>query len=202
MDLSKLNAFIKCPKFRMLTMREIRLLLPKDFWSVALDLQDGFWHLPVSRRKRPFLGFRYRGQLWQFRAMPFGLNVAPRLFTKVMAHMVKVMAAEGIFVLIYLDDLLIIAPSKEICLAHMEKALSILESFGWLINQEKSRRQPAQVFEWLGVHLNLKTHTVCSTESNMDELRQQLTSIIQSKFCTKRKLMRLQGLANGWVRPM
>ena len=147
MDLSILNDCIKCPKFRMLTLREVRLLLPKGFWTVALDLQDGFWHLPVSRRKRPFLGFRYRGQLWQFRAMPFGLNIAPRLFTKVMAHMIKIISAEGIFVLIYLDDLLIIAPTRDLCLAHMDKTLSILESFGWIINENKSRKLPAQIFD-------------------------------------------------------
>ena len=198
MDLSILNDCIKCPKFRMLTLREVRLLLPKGFWTVSLDAKDGFWHLPVSRRKRPFLGFRYRGKLYQFRALPFGLNVAPRLFTKVMAHMVKVMAAEGIFVLIYLDDLLIVAPTRELCLAHMYKALSILESFGWIINENKSRKLPAQIFEWLGVHFNLQTHTVCPTESNMDALRVRLQLVIQSKYCTRRKLMRLQGLAN-WV---
>ena len=179
-------------------MKEVRLLLPKGFWTVALDLKDGFWHLPVSRRKRPFLGFRYRGQLWQFRAMPFGLNVAPRLFTKVMAHKIKIMAAEGIFVLIYLDDLLIVAPTRDLCLAHMNKALAILESFGWIINDKKSRKQPAQVFDWLGVHLDLRNHTICSTVSNMEDLHHRLKSVIQASYCTKRKLMRLQGLAN-WV---
>ena len=198
LDLSNLNTFIKCPKFRMLTMKEVRLLLQKGFWTVALDLKDGFWHLPVSRRKRPFLGFCYRGQLWQFRAMPFGLNVAPRLFTKVMAHMIKIMAAEGIFVLIYLDDLLIVAPTRDLCLAHMNKALAILESFGWIINDKKSRKQPAQVFDWLGVHLDLRNHTICSTVSNMEDLHHRLKSVIQASYCTKRKLMRLQGLAN-WV---
>ena len=198
MDLSILNDCIKCPKFRMLTLREVRLLLPKGFWTVALDLQDGFWHLPVSRRKRPFLGFRYRGQFWQFRAMPFGLNIAPRLFTKVMAHMIKIIAAEGIFVLIYLDDLLIIAPTRDLCLAHMDKTLSILESFGWIINENKSRKLPAQIFDWLGVHFDLQTHTVCPTESNMGALHAPLQSVIQSEYCTKRELMRLQGLAN-WV---
>ena len=76
-DLSQLNACIVCPTFRMLTMREVRLLLPQSFWTVALDLKDGYWHILVSRRKRPYLGFEYRGQHWRFRCLPFGLGIAP-----------------------------------------------------------------------------------------------------------------------------
>lgn len=198
MDLSKLNAFIKCPKFRMLTMREVKLLLPRGFWSVSLDLKDGYWHVPVAPRKRPYLGFRYKGQNWQFRAMPFGLNIAPRIFTKVMAHIVKVMATEGIWCLPYLDDLLILAPTKEECLHHLDKAVKILEEFGWIINQEKSRKQPAQIFEWLGIHVDLKDHTVSATQAHMEDLQEQLKSVIKSKYTSKRKIMRMQGLAN-WI---
>ena len=198
MDLSKLNAFIKCPKFRMLTMREVKLLLPRGFWSVSLDLKDGYWHVPVAPRKRPYLGFRYKGQNWQFRAMPFGLNIAPRIFTKVMAHIVKVMATKGIWCLPYLDDLLILAPTKEECLHHLDKAVKILEEFGWIINQEKSRKQPAQIFEWLGIHVDLKDHTVSATQAHMEDLQEQLKSVIKSKHTSKRKIMKMQGLAN-WI---
>jgi len=92
------------------------LLLPKGCWTVALDLKDGYWHVPVTSRKRLFLGFHYRGQNWQFRALPFGLNIWPRVFTKLMAHVIKTLAAKGIWCLPYLDYLLIINNSKEECL--------------------------------------------------------------------------------------
>ena len=197
-DLSQLNACIVCPKFRMLTMREVRLLLPRSFWTVALDLKDGYWHILVSRRKRPYLGFEYRGQYWRFRCLPFGLNIAPRMFTKVMAHVIKIMASEGIFVLIYLDDLLIISPTQEKCLEHRDRAIAILEELGWIINMEKSRQQPAQTFDWLGVHLDLVTHSISATQNHMDEFKDQLDFVIKQKFITKRSIMRLQGLA-VWI---
>ena len=129
----------------MLTMKDIRLLLPHHFWTVSLDLKDGYWHIPVSRTKRPYLGFRYKGQCWRFRAMPFGLNIAPRAFTKVISYVIQVMASKGLWVLPYLDDLLVVSPTKEECLRDMEKAVNILQSMGWLLNDQKSRLQPAQV---------------------------------------------------------
>ncbi len=170
----------------------------QTFWTVSLDLKDGFWHVPISRRKRPYLGFKYKGQYWRFRAMPFGLNIAPRIFTKLMAHVIKIMASEGIFVLIYLDDLLIIAPSEEKCSEHRDRAIAILEELGWIINTEKSRQQPSQIFDWLGVHLDLQTHTVSATQNSMDEFKNQLDLLIKSSSTTKRSIMRLQGLAN-WI---
>ena len=123
LDLSKLNAFIKCPKFRMLTMRDVRLLLPKGFWTVALDLKDGFWHLPVSRKKRPFLGFRYRGQLWQFRAMPFGLNVAPRVMTIILRKVLGLDAVIEAATSSYIDDILVntsVIPAEQV-IGHLER---------------------------------------------------------------------------------
>ena len=198
LDLSNLNKSIDCQHFKMLTMREVKLLLPKGYWTVSIDLRDGFWHLGVSRSKRPYLGFHYRGQDWQFRAMPFGLNVAPRIFTKVVAHVVKVMAREGICCLPYHDDLLIVAPTRELCFRHADLAVSILESLGWIINVKKSRLIPAQKFEWLGVEFDLVAHTARAPQEKIELLQQKLIHVITSESCTTREIMQLQGVAN-WV---
>ena len=102
--------------------------------------------------------------------MPLSLNVGPRIFTKVIAHIVKVMAARGIWCLPFLDDLLIIAATEEECLQHTEMATTILKSFGWILNQKKSRLQPEQVFEWLGAKFDLVEHTVQATQEKTEEL--------------------------------
>ena len=52
------------------------LLLPEGFYTVSLDLKDGYWHVPIAPAKHPYLGSDY----W-FWALPFGLNIAPRIFT-------------------------------------------------------------------------------------------------------------------------
>ena len=163
LDLSPLNKYIHLTSFKMLTLKEVRLQLPPGAWTVSIDLKDGFWHLSVARKFRPYLGFRYRGQNWRFRAMPFGLNLAPMIFTKLIKFTVTKLAEEDIWVLPYLDDLLIIAFSEQECLLKLEKTLEILQSLGWIVNMEKSRLTPQQDFEWLGIQYNLKTHRVTNT---------------------------------------
>ena len=204
LDLSKLNEYICVSTFKMLTLRQVRLLLPQHAWTVALDFQDGFYHIMVSRAFRPFLGFRYRGQNWRFRAMPFGLNVAPKIFTKIVSYAVLRLAREGIWCLPYLDDLLIVATSKEQCLLKLEKALNILKRLGWIINLQKSRTEPKQVFDWLGVHYNLIQHTVSNTQESHNNLLSQLKDALSKDMITKRRIMQLQGLANwlGHVNPL
>ncbi|CAL4205605.1 unnamed protein product, partial [Meganyctiphanes norvegica] len=173
--------------------------------TLAQGLLDGL-HRPKGRvlacrhiqNKRPYLGFRYRNQDWQFRAMPFGLNIAPRMFTKVIAHVVKMMAEAGIWCLPYLDDLLIIASTREECIRMSELAISILETLGWILNKKKSRLVPAQVFEWLGVHFDLVSHTAQASSEKVTCFQQKLRSVITSRFCSKRVIMQLQGQCN-WI---
>ena len=57
LDLSWLNHYIKCPTFKMLTLKDISALLPRGYWSASLDLKDGYWHLSVFHKLRPYLGF-------------------------------------------------------------------------------------------------------------------------------------------------
>ena len=198
LDLSFLNTFIKRPRFKMLTLKEIKLILPKGYWTTSVDLKDGYWHIAVSHSKRPFLGFRWGDQNWQFRAMPFGLNVAPRIFTKVIAHVVKIMAEAGIWCLPYLDDLLIIAESREECLYKTQKALDILTSLGWIINEKKSRLSPAQKFIWLGVLFDLSDHSAETPAETMASFQSLLTKIASAQTTSVREIMRLQGIAN-WI---
>ena len=182
----------------MLTLKEVKLLLPRGYWTVSVDLQDGYWHIPVTPRKRPFLGFRYRGQDWQFRAMPFGLNIAPRTFTKVMTQVTKELASLGIWCLIYLDDLLIIASTRKECQHHLQLALQVLKRLGLLVNDRKSRLIPAQTFEWLGIFWNLQDHTAQASQEKINMFQENLKNLVLSQTCSKREVMRLQGQAN-WI---
>ena len=120
LDLSKLNEFIKIKTFKMLTLKQVRLLLPEGAWTASLDLKDGFYHLMVSKKFRPYLGFRYKGQNWRFRAMPFGLNTA-LLLTNVMSFSILCLSKADIWALPYLDNILIIARTRLECIQKVQK---------------------------------------------------------------------------------
>ncbi len=83
LDLRVLNrAWHKLP-FKMLTQRRmIKCIQPQD-WFAAIDLKDAYFHVSILPRHRPFLRFAFEGRAWQYRVLPFGLSLSPRVFTKV-----------------------------------------------------------------------------------------------------------------------
>jgi len=53
---------------------------------------------------QPLLGFIIKDQAYQFRAISFGLNIIPRIFTKLCLVIIRELRLKGIKVFAYLDD--------------------------------------------------------------------------------------------------
>src|SRR3982751_5061538 len=51
--------------------------------------------------------FAYYEQVFEFRALPFGLSTAPRVFTVVITWCIDYLRRQGLNVINYLDDILI-----------------------------------------------------------------------------------------------
>lgn len=83
--------------------------------------------------------------------MPFGLNVAPRLFTWIMKDVISQLHSLDIQVVIYLDDFLVIIPSYELGLKWTNTVVCFLLQRGWLVNLAKSHLVPQQRVKFLGV---------------------------------------------------
>jgi len=60
-DLSGLNAFIKCPSFKMETPAAILSSVQKGYWITSLDLRDV--HVPVHLNHRHYLRFCLQGKV-------------------------------------------------------------------------------------------------------------------------------------------
>ena len=143
LDLSRINPYIQCDRFQMLTVSQIRTLLPRGAVTISIDLTDAYWHIPIAHRFVSFLGFRLMKKAYAFKAMPFGLNIAPRIFTKLADSVVQQLRIQGIQVAAYLDDWIIWAQTQEDCLQSARKVMKFLQELGFQINLKKSRLQPA-----------------------------------------------------------
>ena len=112
LDLRRLNAFIKVLPFKMLTTAQILESVERGEWFTTVDLKDAYFHVPICPEHRPFLRFAFQGQAYQFKVLPFGLSLSPRVFTRVVGAALSSLQLSGIKILPYLDDWLICAPSR------------------------------------------------------------------------------------------
>ena len=95
MDLSSLNKYIKHVPFKMVTVAQVRTTLCRGDWLASIDLKDAYWHIPIHPRFRKFLAFQVGEVTFQFTRLPFGLSLAPRVFTKVTRVVSNRLAEKG-----------------------------------------------------------------------------------------------------------
>lgn len=82
MDLSCLNEFIEPFQFHMLIFCQVCLTLQLEACFATLDLERAYWHIPFSPRYWQRLAIQWGDCIFQFTFLPFGLNFALRVFTK------------------------------------------------------------------------------------------------------------------------
>ncbi len=81
LDLRVLNRALHKLPFKMLTQKRIFGCVHPLDWFAAIDLKDAYFHVSILPRHRPFLRFAFEGQAYQYKVLPFGLSLSPRVFT-------------------------------------------------------------------------------------------------------------------------
>ena len=193
LDLSALNKFIVCPHFKMTSVEQVRRIIPQGSWMVSLDLKDAYLHVPVARAFRKFLGFRIGSRAYQFKSLPFGLNIAPLVFTKLTRMVQQELRLKGIQLAAYLDDWLIWGPTEGACIHARDSVLRKLQNMGFLINWAKSCLVPSQRIEWLGIGWNTQTARLSMPVRKRREIRSSIKTFLSSGSMSRRSLERVLG---------
>ena len=143
-DLSHLNRFLTSSPFKMETIQSVLLSVRPGDWMVSINLKEAYLQIPVDPDSRKYLRFVVFGQVYQFRALCFGLASAPQVFTRVMAPVLSVLHSMGIRLCCYLDDWLIQYSSREAFLCDLHVVLDLCRELGIVVNPEKSNFVPSQ----------------------------------------------------------
>ena len=148
-DLRFVNNFCNTPKFRYEDISVLPQVVKNKDKLVTIDLKDGFFHVPVHRDYRTYLGFCWDQKYYVWNVLPFGLQSSPYYFCKVIRPIVEYLILQGVRLIAYVDDILVCASSVVIDL-HVKVVLETLESLGFKINIEKSSLEPEECKEFLG----------------------------------------------------
>ena len=197
-DLSALNRLIAAPAFRMETPRALRASVHPAEFAVSLDLTDAYLHVPMHRSTRRYLRFAIDGKVFAFRALPFGLNLSPWAFTRLMdAVMGLVRRQTSSEVSNYLDDLLQKNTNPEVLRADLAVMQSTLQRLGWLVNLEKSDLIPSQVFSHLGMLFRTLPATVELTAKRRNKLLTAVRQLQTQTLTTPREIAMVIGLCSS-----
>ena len=126
-NLKALNQFVHPEYFKMEGIHTLRDLLWPGDWLAKIDLKNAYLAIPIHQTHRDYLRFHALGMTYHFTCLPFGLSSASWVFTKTLKPALALLRAIGVRLIVYIDDILILADSKELLLNHLEGLCYLLE---------------------------------------------------------------------------
>ena len=148
------------PKFRMESIKHLRLSVQPHDWMISLDLQDAYLHVPIHPASRRYLRFGVNGRLFEFLVLPFGISTAPWLFTKLTAPIMAFLHLQRIRIHGYLDDFMSPNASRDGSDRDAQYLPNFFEHLGFLVHPVKSELTPTQRAKYIGAVFDTQLATV------------------------------------------
>ena len=196
-NLKSLNQFVHTEHFTMETITNLRTMLSKDDWIVTIDISDVYLTICLDEEFKDYVAFRYQDQIYQFLCTSFGLNDAARAFTKTMKQPAGKIRALGFKVLVYLDDWILAARTRLLCLKQSRFLVNFLQNLGFRINLEKSSLAPSQIKEWLGFVIDSRSMTISLPQKKIDNLIEKAQGLKGRMRVTLSEISQFLGLCNS-----
>lgn len=160
----------------------------------TIDLKDAYFLIKIHDNSKKYLRFQWKDNLYEFNVLPFGLNTAPYVFTKIMKPVVKLLRCAGYLSTIYLDDLCLVSHSYNDCYDNVNTTKKLLCSLGFIINESKSCMIPSNACRFLGFIINSNTMEICLPLEKRQKIKNELLRFKNIKRCKIRDFARLVGL--------
>ena len=192
-NLKRLNSFVKTEHFKMEGIHMLKDLLRPGDWMAKVDLKDAYFMIPIAREDREFLKFKWQEQTFQFNCLPFGLSSAPWVFTKTTRPIAAALRELGLRLIIYIDDILIMAESPELLKDQIMGMVFLLENLGFVVNHTKSQFEPTQEIEFLGFTINSCTMELKLPGEKIKKIKSEARKILACNHVTALMLSRLLG---------
>ena len=196
-NLKPLNQFLHLQTFKMEGLPDLKVLLEPNDFMITIDLSDAYMTLPIEEESRNYLCFQFQDQMFQFCVLPFGLNDAPRAFTKTLKPPVGTLRSLGFKLVVYLDDIILAASTRDLCIYQGQILIKTLENLGFVINLEKSNLVPSQVVLFLGFVVDSKKMSFSLPDSKIQSIRLSAQTLLNQPKVSLRKLSQFIGMCNA-----
>ena len=136
-DYRKLNEKTIPDRYPMPEIDRLLHSAKQSNYMSTLDLQSGYWQVPVVKKDRDKTAFVGPSGLYRFKRMPFGPRNAPATFQR-LADSIKARLPD-IHMFAYLDDFIVISDDETKHLNDLRRVLSLMKRHHLRLNAEKCR---------------------------------------------------------------
>ena len=133
---------------------------------------------------------------YQFNCLPFRLSSAPWVFTKTTRPVVAILRTLGLRMIIYIDDILLLAETPSAASEHTAGLIFLLGNLGFIINHPKSLTDPSQEIDILGFTVNSVQMEINLPGKKIKKIRAETRKLQELKPLTALTLSHLLGKLN------
>ena len=133
----QLNKKIVPDKFPLPRIDTILDQLGNAKYFSTLDLMSGFHQIPLEKESRKYTAFSTPKGHYQFTRLPFGLNISPNSFQRMMAIAMAGLTPEIAFICI--DDIIVIGSSMKNHIENLTQVFNRLRYYNLKLNPEKCK---------------------------------------------------------------
>ena len=128
-----INPYLEIPEYPLPRPEELFAKLSGGNEFSKIDLTNAYQQILLDDNSKRFVTISTHKGLFQFQRLPFGIASGPAIFQKIMESLLQ--GQEGVSV--FLDDIIITAPSRELHLNRLRDVFKILGGSGFKISKEK-----------------------------------------------------------------
>ena len=122
MDYRRLNAVTQQDAYPLPRIDDSLDALSGSKFFSTLDLVSGYWQVPLDEDAQEKSAFATRSGLRKWKVLPFGLTSAPSTFQRLMERVLHGLHWKSL--LLYLDDIIVIAPDFDTHMSRLEEVLN------------------------------------------------------------------------------
>ena len=196
-NLRRLNALIPYHRFKMETLQNLKQILQEGDLMIKLDLRDAYYAVPLSQESQHLVKFLWKGTLYKFICLCFGIGPAPRVFSKLMKVPISVLRRLNIRLVIYLDDIIILGQTRWEIEVAKHTTIFLLQQLGFVINFQKSNLNPSTLMEFLGVEIDSQKMSMFLPKEKVDKLISKCKLLLAKDQVKIREVSSLIGTLNS-----
>jgi RNase H-like domain found in reverse transcriptase/Reverse transcriptase (RNA-dependent DNA polymerase)/Integrase zinc binding domain/Integrase core domain len=142
-DYRKLNDITIADRHPIPNITDLLQSVEGSKFFCSFDLRAGFWQISLAPHVKAYTAFSTHRGHYEFNVMPFGLKNAPATFQRWTGDIFAEYRYQGI--LVYIDDILVHAPTWERLLFLLEQCFSLLHYHGAQVKLVKSQLVPRAI---------------------------------------------------------
>ena len=140
------------------------------------------------------MAFAIGGVCFIWKALPFGSGQSPAAFVNALKPLVQKLRLAGVRIVVYVDDLLIVAVDVVSLTASMALTLQALRASGWHIALDKCYPYPMSIAPFLGMLVDFGVQSIRVSKAKSKKVQDLAQALVRRRTVSFVMLSKLGGI--------